>query len=230
MILDVPGTNREVILHPPHLMDSDGKLMPAAFIPICAYQGHLLGVTSPELNFTACDLFEPTLVQNQLCYSLNFTKTKNWKTKTTSENGLLLVIDGESSLTEGKTVDASSESESFGRFFIHTLSHFNDTRSGDYVLDSLKKMTGTKQFLGLTDEKKECQVEVFEICEQRKFLEKITQQCCCVPWIMNTGFKVIIAVLNKLRNSAIRRSKAEQLYLHLLSRPASVTTPLISTI
>ena len=168
--------------------------MPAAFIPICAYQGHLLGTTSPELKFTACDLFQPTLVQNQLCYSLNFTKTENWKTKTTGENGLLLVIDREASLTE---VDVSSESESFGRFFIHTLSHFNDTRSGSYVLDSLKKMMGTKQFLGLTNKKKECQVEVFEKCEQKKFLEKITQQCRCVPWVMNTGFKVIISVLNE---------------------------------
>ena len=170
--------------------------MPAAFIPICAYQGNLLGSTRPELNFTPCDLFEPTLLQNQLCYSLNFTKTKRWTTKSNIDNGLLLVIDREASLTEEKKHKEmigrleQALTDSFGRVYIHTLSHFKGFRDGSYMLNSLKKMKGTTQFLELTNEKKECQIETFEKCEQRKLLEKITQQCHCVPWLMSSGVKV----------------------------------------
>ena len=170
--------------------------MPAAFIPICAYQGKLLGSTRPELNFTPCDLFEPNLLQNQLCYSLNFTKTKRWTTKSGSENGLLLVIDQEASLTEEKKHEdrvsklEQALTESFGQVFIHTLSRFKDFRAGSYMLNSLKKMKGTTQFLQLTNEKKECQIETFEKCEQRKLLERITQQCHYVPWVLSSDFKV----------------------------------------
>ena len=176
--------------------------MPAAFIPICAYQENLIGSTRPELKFTACDLFEPTLVQSQLCYSLNFTKMKHWKTKQNIENGLLLVIDQETSLMEQReekeSIDnagqASTHSGSFGKLFIHTLSHFYDNRAGTYVLSSLKQMMGTKQFLGLTDEKKACQVEAFEECQRRNLLEKITEQCHCVPWLMSSGIEVILVL------------------------------------
>ena len=194
LTLNVPGTKREVILHPPHLMDSDGTLMPGAFIPICAYQGNLLGVTSPELNFTACDLFEPTLVQNQLCYSLNLTKTKNWTTKENNGNALILVIDQEASMTLEREGEESidHDSGSFGKLFIDTLSHFHDVRSGTYVLSSLKQLMGTTQFLELTDKEKECQIEPFEECQRRNLLKKITQQCHCVPWLMSNGFKVIV--------------------------------------
>ena len=141
------------------------------------------------------------LTMSTICTFLflcRFIATKNWKTKSSSKNGLLLVIDRESSLQ----VDTLSESENFGKFFIHTLSHFNGTRSGSYVLDSLKRMTGTKQFLGLTNEMKECQVEDFEKCEQRIFLEKATQECNCIPWLMTSSFKVI-TVFDQLFNVTV---------------------------
>ena len=175
------GTKPELILHPPHLLDSDGSLMPAAFIPICAYQGQLLGKTSPEFNFTACDLFEPTLVKDQLCYSLNSTKMKNWKTKPNSENGLALVIDPEASLTG---------SGGFGSFTIHTLSGFHADQPGTYKLTSLKWMTGTSKFMGLDDQTKECQVEASEKCKQSQFFTKVRAECGCIPWAMRTFVKV----------------------------------------
>ena len=117
-----------------------------------------------------------------------------------SENGLLLVIDREASLTEEKKheegVGKSGQAltDSFGMVFIHTLSQFKGTRAGNFVLDSLKKMKGTKSFLELTNEKKECQVETFEKCEQRKLLEKIIKQCHCVPWLVSSGVKVKLSV------------------------------------
>lgn len=159
-------------------MDSKGQLVPAAFIPICAYQGELLGIESPEFNFTACDLFEPTLVMDQLCYTLNSTKTKNWRSEPNTENGLVLVIDPQ-------------ESEDFGKLFIHTLSRFHADQAGSYKLTSLKWMTGTSQFLRLDDETKECQDQTFEKCRQKLFTKKITEHCGCVSWSMKGFDKVI---------------------------------------
>ena len=74
--------------------------MPAAFIPICAYQGQFLGSTRAGVNFTICDLFQPKLVGKNLCYSLNPQKMQEWKSKPDRGKGLLLVIDPGVSLVE----------------------------------------------------------------------------------------------------------------------------------
>ena len=171
--------------------------MPAAFIPICAYQGKFLGSTRPGVNFTICDLFQPKLVENNLCYSLNPQKIKKWKTKPNHENGLLLVIDPGVSLSEennrqmaGSLDKTQSDSDFFGGVFIHTLSHFHDARAGTYILQSLKKMIGTTQFLGLPNNQKECQIETFEECVGKRFLDNVQNECGCIPWAMSSGGKV----------------------------------------
>ena len=167
--------------------------MPSAFIPICAYQGRFLGSTRPGVNFTICDLFQPKLVDNHICYSLNPQKTKKWKTKPNRGNGLLLVIDPGVSLVEhmaGSDDKPQNDSDAFGGIFIHTLSHFHDYRAGTYNLQSLKKMTGTAQFLGLPNNQKECQTEMYEECVERRFKENVLKTCGCVPWLMASGKKV----------------------------------------
>lgn len=184
-------------LHPPHLIDSNGELMPAAFIPICAFQGKLLGSTRSSVNFTICDLFQPKLVYKQMCYSLNPQKTKEWKTKPNLENGLLLVIDPGVSLVEqnngeisGSNDKPQNDSDIFGGIFFHTLSYFHDVRAGTYILQSLKKMTGTTTFLGLPNDQKDCSTEMYDQCVERRFKENVQKACRCVPWSMASGEKV----------------------------------------
>ena len=164
--------------------------MPSAFIPICAYQGNFLGSTRSGLNFTICDLFQPKLVDKNLCYSLNLQKMKKWTTKPNRGNALLLVIDPGVSMVEqmsGSNVRPENASDIFGGVFIHTLSHFHDVRAGTYILQSLKKMTGTAQFLGLPNNQKECQIESYEHCIGRRFLEGVQKECGCIPWAMSSG-------------------------------------------
>ena len=177
--------------------------MPAAFIPICAYQGKFLGSTRSSVNFTICDLFQPELVDKQMCYSLNPQKTKEWKTKPNLENGLLLIIDPEVSLVgqsngqiSGSNDKPQNDSDIFGGVFFHTLSHFYDVRAGTYILQSLKKMTGTTNFLQLPNNKKECQIEIYEECVQRRFKENVLKTCGCVPWSMASSKKVGKCYLN----------------------------------
>ena len=65
-------------LHPIHLIpDKKGQLPPSALVPFCSYQGesNMLGQKRPELdNLTICDKFEPTILEGQLCYSIDVAK------------------------------------------------------------------------------------------------------------------------------------------------------------
>ena len=83
---------REVSLHPAHLTDSRDRLLPAALIPFCSYQASMLG---KEVDgFVACDQFQPTVLEGQICYSLNLNKVhKVNSSKTGKQNGLVLVLD-----------------------------------------------------------------------------------------------------------------------------------------
>ena len=79
-------------LHPVHLTpDEEGKLPPSALVPFCSYQGDddLLGQERPELdNLIICDKFKPTILEGQLCYSLDIVKLGEKGTKSGKNNGL----------------------------------------------------------------------------------------------------------------------------------------------
>ena len=91
------GTANEVSLHPPHLLDSSGSLTPAALIPFCAYQTNmtLLGEKKEGLKFTVCSKFKATVLDGQLCYSLNLSSIQTLKSKPGEKASLMIFIDEE---------------------------------------------------------------------------------------------------------------------------------------
>ena len=73
---------------------------------------------------------------------------------------------------------------SSGLVYVHTLEPYtfqlkNDT---NLILTSLKAMTGTENFLALPDSKKDCSVETFERCKIQQFVNKLDNECNCVPY------------------------------------------------
>ena len=68
------------------------------------------------------------------------------------------------------------------RITLNTMARFTKYGSGSYKLSVLKKMTGTKSFIGLPDEVKQCQIESFADCQVRRYLEEVNKVCGCVPW------------------------------------------------
>ena len=112
--------SKELSLHPVHLKpDTNGNLPPSALVPFCFYQeDHNL-----LLPTTFCDKFEPTILEGQLCYSLNVTKSE-WKaTKTGKKSGLFLLLDPSPypmKSTDGRVKNAKNDQESF-KVYIHTL-------------------------------------------------------------------------------------------------------------
>ena len=81
---------------------------------------------------------------------------------------------------------------------INTLAPFYGDGPGDYVISSLKKMTGTKNFLALPDNEKRCQIEDFVECKNRNFFAEGKHLCGnCIPWILQMALNDIEVMLIK---------------------------------
>ena len=197
-ILDSSGRKNEVSLQPPHLIDSEGDLAPAAFIPFCAYETNmtLLGEQRAELPFPVCSHFQPTVLSGQLCYSLDlksFTKSMPEK-----NSGLMIILDQGGTLDDSQDIATPSldndfdsinlkisvSHESSAKIYLNTLASFTDYREGSYAMNALKKMTGTTSFLLQTDEQKNCRIETYEDCQAKVFIAKVLKNCGCVPWAL----------------------------------------------
>ena len=190
------GVSKELSLHPVHLTaDKEGKLPPSALVPFCSYQmhSHLLGQRTSELdNLTICDKFEPTILEGQLCYSLNTAKVVGNATRTGRRNGLLVLLDpspfqinvGE----ELKGFDQTHEQEQV-RVYVHTLSPYTAFGAGEYAMSALKRMKGTESFKQLPDSLKNCQVHNKEECETKRFLDRLQSHCNCIPWALVAAAK-----------------------------------------
>ena len=174
----------EVSLHPVHLLDSMERALPAALIPFCSYQANmsLLGNPGDQFPFVACGKFQPYLLEGQLCYSLHLRDFVSGGSRKGKGNGLLLVLDP---TIERFNLDNSSHGSHLARIYIHTMTHITNSKNGSYALTVLKKMTGTESFLQIPDDDKRCQVETYEECNTRMYLERVGEECKCVPWGVN---------------------------------------------
>ena len=59
-------------------------------------------------------------------------------------------------------------------------------------MSALKLMTVTDNlnFIGLPFEKRKCQIENFEVCHVTKYIEKVVEQCECIPWVLSSALDV----------------------------------------
>ena len=138
---------------------------------------------------TICDEFEPTILESQLCYSLDVTKFERKTTKLGKTSGLFLLLDPNPypmGSTDGRVKAARNEEESF-KVYIHTLAPHTAFGPGAYAMHTLKRMTGKPSFYQLPDSQKECQVHSRENCQTEMFLSHVRKNCSCVPWALTSG-------------------------------------------
>ena len=114
--------------HPEHLDDSLGQPLPKALIPLCSYQGSMLGKNVDRHNFTACRDFQPSLKNGQLCYSLNLSQIIGSESKSGIENGLTIVLDQPTSF------ELTRAESSVATIHLETLAGFSDSRPGRYSI------------------------------------------------------------------------------------------------
>ena len=178
--------------NPPHLKNGSAV---SAFIPFCAFEGELMisdeSSWIPNLSFPTCQSFTPTSLDGQLCYKLQVIKTTKGSD---NREGLLLILDMNEDMlfplySHNNTNDdidplhfssnlMTSVNENSVKIHIKTLSGFQSLGPGSYRMTSVKKLKGTKDFLGMSQVDRKCSLEDFEDCRRKALLEK----CKCVPW------------------------------------------------
>ena len=165
-----PGMARSS-LHPPHLTETKGL---PALIPFCAYGGNMtiLGENINGLDFPWCNAFKPTILDGEVCYALNINtlvSKGSMVSKAGRGKGLLLAIDNGISVEPQQDKDIIEIKKGFirtelvgtgkrARLHILTSHRYKDSRSGIYTLKDLKQMTGTENFLAMSDDMKKCQL------------------------------------------------------------------------
>ena len=172
-----------------HLTSNEkGQLPPSALVPFCSYQGDhsLLGQKRPELdNLTVCDAFEPTILEGQLCYSIDIAKLeKRQMTEAGKSKGLLLLVDPspyQIQDDERSVKDGRNKQKTF-KVYIHTLAPFTAYGPGAFAMSTLKRMTGTASFMELPENQKKCAIHNREECQTDKFFSQVKANCSCVPW------------------------------------------------
>ena len=161
----------------------------------------ITGEKLENFKFPACSKFRPEVLRGELCYTLDLSTILDDDVKTGSgkENGIMFLVDpGELTTKEEvsplqadyfSSLNMAQNKEEYGSISlsIHTLAHFSDHREGSYMMTSLKKMTGTKNFLNLPEKQKKCQIQRFEECQTEKFLERVQKECGCKPWRINSA-------------------------------------------
>ena len=184
------GISTELSLYPVHLIpDKTGNLPPSALVPFCSYQGEdsILGQSMAQLdNLTVCDKFKPTVLEDQLCYSLDVQKMVKNSAKSGKANGLFLLLDPnpyQPNVPKGTSQGSKEEqSQKFTKVFIHTLAQYATMGGGSYMMSALKKMTATESFKQLPDHQKKCAVHNREECQTKKYLVSLHKKCNCMPW------------------------------------------------
>ena len=214
-------------------MDSSGTMTPSALIPFCAYQTDMLlvGHHAKGFTFPACKIFQPSVLEGQLCYSLNISALSTGKAKEGRNNGLLIILDlgapkdydnlsisGESNQSKNVIrLETLSPKTSHARIYLNTLSSFSEYRPGSYGMIALKKMTGTKSFLKLSDESKECQTNTLEDCQTKGYVKEVMKECGCVPWALSDALKIKDPIFCAPNASACYTAVSKNTYSCLVS-------------
>ena len=80
-----------------HIIDSNGKMSPSAFIPFCSFGEDILGLKIKEFDIPVCNIFKQKLQYDQVCYETDLELLKNKEDtnirELQREIGLILVLD-----------------------------------------------------------------------------------------------------------------------------------------
>ena len=190
---------RFLSFHPAHgQILASSSLAPSALIPFCSFASNLsvTGRKIPGFNFPICNSFKPVILDGRVCHQFDNSRI-SMEMKAGKEKGLMFVVDSNiekaleivddeansltyKTLSLGKGMKGARQ---HAQIHINTLAPFYGEDPGDYAISSLKKMTGTQNFLALSNS--ECQNEDFVRCKNRNFFDHGKLLCGnCIPWVL----------------------------------------------
>ena len=175
----------------------------------CAYKTDLLllGEYIEGLDFPICNKFTPTVLDGQLCYTLDLgSALPNIETFDGNRGGLVLLLDyntersikpkepAQEETNNSKRFiivgDIAGENDNKAKIFIHTLKSHYGFGGASYVMSSLKKTTPTEDFLKLPLSRRGCADKDQQECLMKTYLDQKLQNCGCVPWEITNWTKV----------------------------------------
>ena len=150
----------------------------------------MLGQKRPELdNLTVCDKFEPTILEGQLCYSIDIATLEKRHTEAGKTKGLFFLLDASPYQIQDdeRGVEAKGNKQQTFKVYIHTLAPFTAYGPGAFAMSTLKSMTGTTSFKELPENQKKCVVHNREECQTDRFFSQVKANCSCVPWSLTVN-------------------------------------------
>ena len=80
--------------HPVHILNDEKKFSPSSFIPFCYFGEKFIGAKIQEFELPVCNIFNPRIYLDQLCYETNLQDLKeSHKIEKQLQMGLTLVLD-----------------------------------------------------------------------------------------------------------------------------------------
>ena len=187
----------------------------------------LLGQTRQDLPFTACSHFQPTVLEGQLCYSLDLSKVAKDGSKSGLQSGLMMILDSSSNIDqEMETIGNNplmkmKPSGHSSRIYLNTLASFTDLRAGSYAISAVKKMVATDTFLSLPVENRNCQLQTSEDCKIQQYVKDVQGQCGCVPWALASVLTLEVGLAPRVFQ--INTKSYYRLQLSVLQTPLPAT-------
>ena len=190
-----------------------------SFVPFCGFKGELSpsGKEHVKLQLPVCSNFSTVFMDGQLCHTVNMNTNKP---ESGPKNGFLLLLDPmmsssldfdvkgeESTKDKNRILSKGAHLQNSANLHIATLSPYTSSKNGTHILNALKIITGSESFLALSEKKKGCGNEEFEVCQSRRYLVAVEEQCGCVPWLATFFSEHKVLFLSFFCKDTIKMSK-----------------------
>ena len=201
----------EISNHPPHILNAEDQMNPSAFIPFCQFDNKAIGKKIDQFSEKVCTGFKPTILHNQLCYSLDVNDISYFGERPAihEENSLVLFLDynletsahaDENIGTENITSSLfnirkdttgyywkDATSKTHAKIHLNNIEEFVHFGGGKYEMSAVKVISTTPEFNKFEEAVKGCQSRCsVEDCIKQNLLKLTTGNCSCIPFHLMT--------------------------------------------
>ena len=89
-------------------------------------------------------------------------------------------------------INAQTDNKQASSINILTLTKHTLKKNGAYFLTFLKEVTGAQKFLDQDDGVKQCSNTRVESCQQERIIQRMEEECGCLPWFWTPALKISV--------------------------------------
>ena len=188
--------------HPPHILNSNKKLSPSAFIPFCQFSNQALGSRIKQFSDRICTNFKEVLQDNQRCYYIDVNSIKRNNEEMNEKEMLVVLLDynlERSSVIDDENRPTTIDEDTLGlkivanvasgvthmkkaTLYLNTIKEYSSQGGGNYEMSSVKEVKTTANFNNFDEVTKQCQNRhSFTECKQDLLVSYLRDTCSCSP-------------------------------------------------